>query len=216
MGKSIPLSVVIMKSVELFVFSAEGPKITQYPKPLVAEAPLDLRAEPPERPEPQQLQRGPRAGRVNGRTAARAYASPTANATRPSVRSATWQTAARAPPTAGRRTRTRTNSVAVNNDPATAAIPVIMLTARGEESDRIRGLELGADDYVVKPFSPKEIVARVAALLRRVARPASPRRAGRHARAARGADAARSYDGPVSLLHRLRDGSLLGGFARDA
>jgi DNA-binding response OmpR family regulator len=52
-----------------------------------------------------------------------------------------------------------------------AAIPIIMLTARGEESDRIRGLELGADDYVVKPFSPKEVVARVAALLRRVDRP---------------------------------------------
>ncbi len=48
-----------------------------------------------------------------------------------------------------------------------------MLTARGEETDRIRGLELGADDYVVKPFSPKEIVARVAALLRRVERPAT-------------------------------------------
>jgi len=63
---------------------------------------------------------------------------------------------------------------ALRHDPATAAIPVIMLTARGEESDRIRGLELGADDYVVKPFSPKELVARVAALRRRVARPASP------------------------------------------
>jgi DNA-binding response OmpR family regulator len=63
---------------------------------------------------------------------------------------------------------------ALRHDPATAAIPVIMLTARGEESDKIRGLELGADDYVVKPFSPKELVARVAALLRRVARPASP------------------------------------------
>ena len=48
---------------------------------------------------------------------------------------------------------------------ATAAIPIIMLTARGEEADRVRGLELGADDYVTKPFSPKELVARVAALL---------------------------------------------------
>jgi DNA-binding response OmpR family regulator len=63
---------------------------------------------------------------------------------------------------------------ALRHDPATAAIPIIMITARGEESDRIRGLELGADDYVVKPFSPKELVARVAALLRRVARPATP------------------------------------------
>ena len=60
---------------------------------------------------------------------------------------------------------------ALRRDAATAAVPVIMLTARGEESDRIRGLELGADDYVVKPFSPKELAARVAALLRRVERP---------------------------------------------
>jgi len=59
---------------------------------------------------------------------------------------------------------------ALRRDPATAAIPVIMLTARGEEADRVRGLELGADDYVTKPFSPKELVARVAALLRRVDR----------------------------------------------
>jgi DNA-binding response OmpR family regulator len=58
---------------------------------------------------------------------------------------------------------------AMRADPATAAIPVIMLTARGEEGDRIAGLEIGADDYVTKPFSPKELVARVAARLRRVA-----------------------------------------------
>ncbi len=56
---------------------------------------------------------------------------------------------------------------ALRHDRSTAGIPVIMLTARGEEADRIRGLELGADDYVTKPFSPKELVARVAALLRR-------------------------------------------------
>ena len=54
------------------------------------------------------------------------------------------------------------------------AIPVIVLTARGEEGDRIHGLELGADDYVVKPFSPRELVARVASVLRRSA-PAVPR-----------------------------------------
>jgi two-component system phosphate regulon response regulator PhoB len=53
----------------------------------------------------------------------------------------------------------------------TANVPIIMLTARGEESDRIRGLETGADDYVTKPFSPRELVARVKAVLRRV-RPA--------------------------------------------
>ena len=53
----------------------------------------------------------------------------------------------------------------------TAHVPIIMLTARGEESDRIRGLETGADDYVTKPFSPRELIARVGAVLRRV-RPA--------------------------------------------
>ena len=63
---------------------------------------------------------------------------------------------------------------ALRADPATAAIPIIMLTARGEETDRIAGLELGADDYVTKPFSPRELSARVAALLRRVQRPAAP------------------------------------------
>jgi two-component system phosphate regulon response regulator PhoB len=55
--------------------------------------------------------------------------------------------------------------------PATANVPIIMLTARGEETDRIRGLETGADDYVTKPFSPGELIARVGAVLRRV-RPA--------------------------------------------
>jgi DNA-binding response OmpR family regulator len=59
---------------------------------------------------------------------------------------------------------------AMRADPATAAIPIIMLTARGEESDRVTGLEIGADDYVTKPFSPKELTARVAALLRRAGR----------------------------------------------
>ncbi len=50
---------------------------------------------------------------------------------------------------------------------ARSSVPVIMLTARGEEADRIVGLELGADDYVTKPFSPREVVARVRAVLRR-------------------------------------------------
>jgi len=53
----------------------------------------------------------------------------------------------------------------------TASLPIIMLTARGEESDRVRGLETGADDYLTKPFSPKELVARAGAVLRR-SRPA--------------------------------------------
>ena len=55
--------------------------------------------------------------------------------------------------------------------PSTANLPIIMLTARGEENDRVRGLETGADDYLTKPFSPKELVARAGAVLRRV-RPA--------------------------------------------
>ncbi|KQN25785.1 two-component system response regulator [Sphingomonas sp. Leaf33] len=54
---------------------------------------------------------------------------------------------------------------------ATQNVPIIMLTARGEEEDRVRGLETGADDYVTKPFSPRELIARVGAVLRRV-RPA--------------------------------------------
>src|SRR3954465_7465076 len=49
----------------------------------------------------------------------------------------------------------------------TANVPIIMLTGRGEEADRVRGLETGADDYVTKPFSPRELVARVKAVLRR-------------------------------------------------
>jgi two-component system alkaline phosphatase synthesis response regulator PhoP len=57
---------------------------------------------------------------------------------------------------------------------ATQGIPIIMLTARAEEVDRIVGLEVGADDYVPKPFSPRELVARVKAVLRRSAAPAGP------------------------------------------
>jgi two-component system phosphate regulon response regulator PhoB len=54
---------------------------------------------------------------------------------------------------------------------AGAALPVIVLTAKGSEADRVVGLELGADDYIVKPFSPRELVARIKAVLRRMARP---------------------------------------------
>jgi DNA-binding response OmpR family regulator len=57
----------------------------------------------------------------------------------------------------------------IRGDPALSTIPVIMLTARAEEADRVLGLELGADDYVVKPFSPRELAARVKAVLRRAA-----------------------------------------------
>src|SRR5207253_1646914 len=55
--------------------------------------------------------------------------------------------------------------------PATVALPIVMVTAKGDEVDRVLGLELGADDYIVKPFSPKELLARVRAVLRR-AKPA--------------------------------------------
>ena len=57
---------------------------------------------------------------------------------------------------------------------ARSELPVILLTARGEEADRIVGLELGADDYVTKPFSPRELAARVRTVLRRSSRPAAP------------------------------------------
>jgi DNA-binding response OmpR family regulator len=55
----------------------------------------------------------------------------------------------------------------LRSDPRSAAVPIIILTARADEVDRVVGLELGADDYVSKPFSPKELVARVRAVLRR-------------------------------------------------
>ncbi len=63
---------------------------------------------------------------------------------------------------------------ALRADTATAALPIIMLTARTEEADRVMGLEIGADDYVAKPFSPNELVARVKALMRRSRRHEQP------------------------------------------
>lgn len=62
---------------------------------------------------------------------------------------------------------------ALKRNKDTATIPIIMLTARGEEADRIVGLELGSDDYVVKPFSPRELVLRVQAVMRRAAGPSA-------------------------------------------
>jgi DNA-binding response OmpR family regulator len=56
----------------------------------------------------------------------------------------------------------------IRRQPATRRIPIVMLTARGDETDRIVGLEVGADDYIVKPFSPKELLARLRALFRRL------------------------------------------------
>jgi two-component system phosphate regulon response regulator PhoB len=61
----------------------------------------------------------------------------------------------------------------VRNDPETRDIPIIMLTARGEESDKIRGLDTGADDYVTKPFSTKELLARIRAVMRRTSQEAA-------------------------------------------
>jgi two-component system phosphate regulon response regulator PhoB len=55
----------------------------------------------------------------------------------------------------------------LKNDAGYKEIPIILLTARGEEEDKIRGLEIGADDYITKPFSPKELVARIKAVMRR-------------------------------------------------
>ena len=55
----------------------------------------------------------------------------------------------------------------LKNEPATAGIPIIMLTAKGEDADIVAGLELGADDYVTKPFSPRVLIARIRAVLRR-------------------------------------------------
>src|SRR5262252_6652758 len=64
----------------------------------------------------------------------------------------------------------------IRGNEATAGLPIIMLTARADESERIVGLELGADDYLAKPFSPNELVARVRALLRRAHRSSPPAR----------------------------------------
>jgi len=79
----------------------------------------------------------------------------------------------------------------IRSSDATAAIPIIMVTARAEESERIVGLELGTDDYLAKPFSPNELVARVRALFRRAQRGS--------ARAAPGTNAKPLAYGPIAL-----------------
>jgi DNA-binding response OmpR family regulator len=68
----------------------------------------------------------------------------------------------------------------LRGDTRTARVPLIMLTAKATEADRIVGLELGADDYITKPFSPRELVARVKAILRRTAAQADPSQVVRH------------------------------------
>ena len=62
----------------------------------------------------------------------------------------------------------------IRQTPGLASVPVIFLTAKSSEADRVLGLELGADDYIAKPFSPRELVARVKAVLRRFERPLPP------------------------------------------
>jgi two-component system phosphate regulon response regulator PhoB len=62
----------------------------------------------------------------------------------------------------------------LRNHPALSAIPIIFVTARAGENDRVLGLELGADDYITKPFAPRELLARVKAVLRRFERPSTP------------------------------------------
>ena len=85
-------------------------------------------------------------------------------------------------PSGDRRRRTAGRAGRIRGVPParvrTASIPVIMLTARDDEVDRVLGLELGADDYITKPFSARELVARVHAILRRSTAP-PPRRPGR-------------------------------------
>jgi len=92
---------------------------------------------------------------------------------------------------------------------ALAPVPVVMLTAKGDETDRIVGLELGADDYVAKPFSPRELVARIKAVLRRVNQPLEP--VGVGATVLR----AGSVDVDVSAHEARRDGEVLPLTARE-
>ena len=62
----------------------------------------------------------------------------------------------------------------LRQNPSLSVIPIIFLTARAAENDRVQGLELGADDYITKPFATRELVARVKAVLRRFERPSTP------------------------------------------
>ena len=77
-------------------------------------------------------------------------------------------------------------------------VPIIMLTARGEETDRIVGLELGADDYIVKPFSAREVAARIRAVLRRTGDGRSRRRPSRQRSRARSRSAPCAWTAPAA------------------
>ncbi|WP_330263794.1 response regulator transcription factor [Streptomyces griseorubiginosus] len=92
-------------------------------------------------------------------------------------------------------------------------VPVIMLTARGDEDDRILGLEVGADDYVTKPFSPRELVLRVESVLRR-SRPAQPAAALRAAGLSLDPQARRATKNGAELALTIREFDLLAFFLR--
>ncbi|WP_200308692.1 response regulator transcription factor [Streptomyces adelaidensis] len=97
---------------------------------------------------------------------------------------------------------------------ARGPVPVVMLTARGDEDDRILGLEVGADDYVTKPFSPRELVLRVESVLRR-ARPAPSARPLRSAGLAVDPAARRATKNGTELALTLREFDLLAFFLRN-
>ncbi len=103
----------------------------------------------------------------------------------------------------------------IRADPATAAVPIIMLTARVDDTDRIVGLELGADDYITKPFNPREVVARVRAVLRRTAGPTAPEQRLQHGELLLNLDAHRASVAGVALELTPTEFDLLAMFLRN-
>ena len=103
---------------------------------------------------------------------------------------------------------------AIRSNETTNATPIIILSARAEETDRIRGLELGADDYVTKPFSPKELVARVAALERRLQRSEPDSSIARYGRLTIDRDRHTISDGGVVVALTAKEFLLLDYFVR--
>ncbi len=95
-------------------------------------------------------------------------------------------------------------------------VPVIMLTARSEEADRLIGLEMGADDYIVKPFSPREVVARVRAVLRRALGPQNPGEIIRAGTLTLDLASRRAYAGSHELTLTVSEFDILTTLAREA